>query len=351
MSYTVLLAAGGSGGHLLPARQLAMMLRGEANVVFAASGLSKNPFFERGEFAFHDVDAAPLWPPVQFVKRGGRGFFQSLSMLREVKPDVVVGFGSYHAFPVLAAAAMLRKKIVLYEANSVLGKVNRLFAPFAKVLALQFPLQKKVWARQEYVSYFPWLTEEKRLEKEEARAFYGFDLSSPVCLVFGGSQGAAFLNQIAPKVLAGCQVIHCAGKKEAVEELRHAYEKEKIKAFVQVFEPEMTRAYAAADFALCRSGAGTTAELIRYQVPAVMVPFPYAAENHQMFNARFFCEEARGGFWVEEREAFRLGSLIEACLVQVEDLRESLVRFDEIGKKRVNLARIVKGIGSCKDII
>ncbi|HAB98987.1 MAG TPA: hypothetical protein DCE71_04120, partial [Parachlamydiales bacterium] len=208
MSYTVLLAAGGSGGHLLPAQQLAVMLQGEAKVVFAASGLSKNPFFEKGEFAFHDVDAAPLWPPVEFVRRGGKGFFQSLGMLREVKPDVVVGFGSYHAFPVLAAATMLRKKIVLNEANSVLGKVNRLFAPFAKVLALQFPLQKKVWARQEYVSYFPWLMQEKVLRKESL-AFSGFDLSSPVCLVFGGSQGAAFLNQIAPKVLAGCQGIHC----------------------------------------------------------------------------------------------------------------------------------------------
>ncbi|HAB99470.1 MAG TPA: hypothetical protein DCE71_06590, partial [Parachlamydiales bacterium] len=125
-----------------------------------------------------------------------------------------------------------------------------------------------------------------------------------------------------------------------------AYEKQKIKAFVQVFEPEMTRAYAAADFVLCRSGAATTAELIRYQIPAVMVPFPYAAENHQMFNARFFCEEARGGFWVEEREAFRLRSLIEACLVQLEDLRGSLVRFDQMNCQRRGLANVVKEVYS-----
>ncbi len=351
MGYTVLLAVGGSGGHLLPAQQLAMLLGGEARVVFAGSGLSKSPFFEREEFAFEDVEAAPLWPPVRFLKKGGRGFLQSVRLLKKLKPDVVVGFGSYHAFPVLAAAALLRKNIILYEANSVLGKVNRLFAPLAHVMALQIPLQKPVRARQQYVSYFPWLEQGGLWEKERALAFYGFDLSAPVCLVFGGSQGAAFLNGTAPSVLKGCQVIHCVGKLEALEGVRLAYEKLGIKAFVQVFESEMARAYAAADFALCRSGAATTTELIRYRVPAVMVPFPYAAENHQQFNARFFCEEVKGGFWLEEKKAFCLREAVETCLLQLEGLKQALQKFDQIERKRVDLAQVVRSVGSCKDII
>lgn len=346
MSYTVLLAVGGSGGHLLPAQQLALLLKGEAKVVFAGSGLSKNPFFQKGNFFSRDIASAPLRSPVRFLRQSFSGLFQSLRFLREIKPDVVVGFGSYHTFPVLMAAVLLRKKIVLYEANSVLGKVNRLFVPFAKTLALQFPLQKQKMANQQYVSYFPWIFEASSLSKKEALSFYGLDSSSPVCLVFGGSQGAAFLNEKAPFVLSGCQVIHCTGKAETIETVRLAYEKQNIRAFVQAFEPNMARAYRAADFALCRSGAGTTAELIRYQLPAVMVPFPHAAENHQMYNAQFFCKEALGGFYLQQNEERHLRSFVEQCLSQLDSLRQSLQLFYQKTDKRVGLADLVKSVGS-----
>jgi UDP-N-acetylglucosamine--N-acetylmuramyl-(pentapeptide) pyrophosphoryl-undecaprenol N-acetylglucosamine transferase len=265
-------------------------------------------------------------------------------LLKRLRPDVVVGFGSYHVFPMLAAAAMMRMKIVLYEANCVLGKVNRLFLPFSKVLALQFPLESSLRRSHEYISYFPWVSDAKRYIKAEARCFYGFDDSLPVCLVFGGSQGAAFFNEEAPKVLSGCQVIHCTGKEEVLAKVRLAYEEQQIRAFVQPFERDMGRAYAAADIALCRGGAATIAELIRYHVPAVVVPFPWASNDHQRVNAEFFCKKAKGGMWLAQKESCRLRSEIQRCLLERRELLESLQLFYQKTEKKVELADLVRSI-------
>ncbi|MBX9745029.1 MAG: UDP-N-acetylglucosamine--N-acetylmuramyl-(pentapeptide) pyrophosphoryl-undecaprenol N-acetylglucosamine transferase, partial [Chlamydiales bacterium] len=281
MTRSVLIAVGGSGGHLLPAQQLAKILQQESLVAFAGFQLSKSPFFQKESFFFQDIESAPLAPFGQFLRKSSKGVMQSLRLLRTLNPDIVIGFGSYHAFPLLAASVLLRKKILLYEANCVLGKVNRLFSPFADLLALQFPLEKPTRRKYQYTSYFPWTKDESAPTKQEALYAYGLDGALPVCLVFGGSQGASFFNENAPLVLSGCQVIHFTGREEAVEKVSSLYQALRIRAFVQSFESNMAKAYAAADFALCRSGAATISELIQHRLPALLVPFPYAADRHQ----------------------------------------------------------------------
>lgn len=399
MDHKIVIAAGGSGGHLLPAQQLAILLKKDAEILFAGANLSKSPFFKREGFAFKDIASAPLSNPFKFLYRAMLGFWQSLALLLKFRPDVVVGFGSYHSFPVLAAAVILRKKIILYEANSVLGKVNRLFFPFAHLLALQLPLEgmaklhskpnprffrwfgffaKRLWpkgyvalrkteptkkssnlAREasfaipslegthrkfRYISPFPWIREDKKHVSQEARRSYGLHFSQPVCLVFGGSQGAAFFNQSAPELLSGCQVIHLTGKEETVEAVRYLYQKKGIQAVVKSFETEMGKAYAAADFVLGRSGAGTISELIAYQIPAVLVPFPHAADDHQSANARFFCEEVKGGFWVPQNGSDRLPQAIALCKEQLGELRESLQLFNQKKEKKIELAELIRTV-------
>jgi UDP-N-acetylglucosamine--N-acetylmuramyl-(pentapeptide) pyrophosphoryl-undecaprenol N-acetylglucosamine transferase len=341
MVHTIIIAAGGSGGHLLPAQQLAILLKKDAKILFAGASLSKNPFFKREGFAFKDIASAPLSNPFRFLYRTVIGFCQSVALILKYRPTVVIGFGSYHSFPMLAAAALLRKKIVLYEANSILGKVNRLFFPFSHLLALQFPLGKN-HAKFRYVSYFPWIREEKKHMQQEARRFYGLNSAQPVCLVFGGSQGAAFFNQSAPGFLLDCQVIHFTGKEDTVETVRHLYQKNGIQAVVKSFETEMGKAYAAADFVLGRSGAGTIAELIAYQIPAVLVPFPHAAEDHQSVNARFFCEKVKGGFWVPQKDFANLPQAIASCKQQLGELRESLQAFNQKKEKKVALDELIR---------
>lgn len=338
-----MIAVGGSGGHLLPAQQLADLLKNSREVAFAGSQLSQNSFFQKQNFFFQDIDSAPLSSPFRFIYRSIKGIFQSIRLLKKFRPDVVVGFGSYHSFPVLAAAFFLRKKIVLFEANCILGKVNRLFAPSAHTLALQFPLENTPFLKNHrYVSYLPWQQKPCSFTKEEALHFYGLDDSLPVCLVFGGSQGAAFFNEKAPSLLSGFQVIHCTGKKENVPSVQALYEKHQIRAFVQAFEPDMTRAYRAAHFALCRSGAGTLAELIRYQLPAVLIPFPHATDCHQTANARFFCSEVKGGIWLAQTEVSQMRRAIEKCLLNLSSFQDSIRLFYEKSSKRVELADLIQ---------
>src|SRR3989344_1214159 len=132
----VLIAAGGSGGHLFPAQQLAEQLQ-DCDIAFAGYKLKETPFFSREKIPFWEIASSQPrkrnW--LKFLISSWKGFWQSVFLMRKFKPNVVVGFGSYHVFPVLLAAALLRKKIILFEANCALGKVNRIFLRFAKKIA------------------------------------------------------------------------------------------------------------------------------------------------------------------------------------------------------------------------
>ncbi|MBI3508107.1 MAG: UDP-N-acetylglucosamine--N-acetylmuramyl-(pentapeptide) pyrophosphoryl-undecaprenol N-acetylglucosamine transferase, partial [Chlamydiia bacterium] len=150
----VVIAAGGSGGHLFPAQQLAQELvqKGNCQVLFAGYKLDQSPFFDREKTPFAPILAAPLMArsfPMAFL----RGFVQSVRCIRQFNPSAIVGFGSYHVFPVLSAAACLRKKLILFEANCALGKVNRFFRPFAQAVAWQFPQETK---KTVAVPLLPW---------------------------------------------------------------------------------------------------------------------------------------------------------------------------------------------------
>ena len=288
MKPKVLIAAGGTGGHLIPAQQLASLLQQNyaSDVLFAGHKLKCSPYFDRSRFAFLDVPSAPLSNPFHFCKQFLRGFIAALALLHKEKPILVIGFGSYHTAPLLLAAALLRKKIVLYEANRIMGKVNRLIAPFAEAIAIQFPMQEQRSIVQ--IASFPWICPEKPI-KQEALKFYGLQESLPTVLIFGGSQGAAFFNQIMPDALQDnqFQVIHLAGNETAAKEVEKRYRAHSIVATVKGFEANMQWAYAAADVAICRSGAGAISELIRYEVPALLIPYPQSRDQHQMENAKY----------------------------------------------------------------
>lgn len=317
----ILIAAGGSGGHLFPAQQLISLLHGRADVMIAGSGLSKSPFFNGG-VPFRDIAASAPKKGflLRFFANSCRGFFQSVRLLLLFSPDVVVGFGSYHTFPVLLASVVLRKKIVLFEANCVLGKVNRLFSPYASKIAIQFPLSRPL-RKSAFVSLLPWIKkEEGPLSKEFARSYFGLNSERRTILVFGGSQGAAFFNEVMPKVILNSdwQVIHCTGKGTV------AYPG--VNASVKGFEKRMDLAYAAADLVICRSGAGTVAELIRYRKPSLLVPFPHASDNHQWENGRFLAHLVKGARILKQEEASaeKIREEIEALFREIPARQEAL---------------------------
>lgn len=270
----LLFATGGTGGHLLPAQQLAEELEG-VDVAFAGHALSQKPFFQQGKFRFTDIESSGRSP--LSILRGVRA---ALQLLRKERPDRVVGFGSYHSLPVLLAALWLRIPIVLYEPNCAMGKVNRLFAPFAQAIALQHPpLRKRAHAH--FAPLFPWRNRRDLPDKRAARGRYGLEPEMLTVLVFGGSQGAHFLNEVVPQALRGLpiQVLHIRGHGGKVPEYA-------AHARVIEYERDMIWAYAAADCVICRAGAATLSELILHGRPALLIPFP-GASGHQEENGQF----------------------------------------------------------------
>ena len=345
----VLIAAGGSGGHLLPAQQLAAVLEPDGEVLFAGNRIDVSPFFQRDRFTYVPIRSAPfcLKGLVRFTKEALIGCLQSLRLMRRFSPDVVVGFGSFHSFPVLLAAAILRKKIVLFEANCLLGKVNRLFAPLSRIVAAQFILDGAP-RNMRIVPLLPWTDRKEEIDKRRAAEEIGLSSQAPICLVFGGSQGADFINRAVPALIPkGVQVIHLAGHEAAAREVSERYRQAGIVAVVKSFETNMPRVYAAADYAICRSGAGTMAELIRYSLPALLIPFPFAMDDHQRINAEFLAKKSNGAKMLVEDLANpqALTQNIEQLVREKDEIRSNLIRLRMECEGRVSLKEQIQQLG------
>ncbi len=347
----ILIAAGGTGGHLFPAQACAQeLLQKNAEVLFAGAGLKTNRFFQAKEFAFEETSAA---------KRSAgavlKGLLKSFSILRRFRPDVVVGFGSFHSFPLLAAAKCLRIPIVIFEPNSIPGKVNRWFSKSSTLSCVQFSeAARYLQGKTEEVKTPLWKKETHELSQEEARRRYGLDPALMTILVFGGSQGAAAINRCfceAAAALKGMpfQVLHFIGKNDVVEGIQKRYTECNIRACVKEFEENMPIAFKAASFAVCRSGAATLAELIAFGVPAVLIPFPKASEDHQTRNAKFL-EAVGGAVCLRESEMTpaTLKQAMEILFSQLEEKKKAIQMFNNHERKQ-ELSSIIYDI-TCKKI-
>jgi UDP-N-acetylglucosamine--N-acetylmuramyl-(pentapeptide) pyrophosphoryl-undecaprenol N-acetylglucosamine transferase len=302
-NFRVLLAAGGTGGHLLPAQMVAQdLLERNCRVLFAGSGLKKSPIFDQNRFEFHEVVSATLSIKKPFRLFSAmvllcKGVYESLRLLRSFKPRVVVGFGSYHSFPLLLAAFLTKTPFVIFQPDRTLGRTNRFFAKKAKRIALQFPLEKQKFDSVAFVPLLPWKQPAKILSKEEAREKLGLKKDLFTLLIFGGSQGAKAINDLVPSTLQKLQehgilfqLIHLTGDlhQEAF------YESSSFPHYARPFEKNMIPLLQAADLAICRAGASTCAELITFELPFLLIPYPHA-EAHQVVNARYLQEEVKGG--------------------------------------------------------
>ena len=386
--YKIVIAAGGSGGHLLPAQQLAEELLIQKNkVCFAAKGLQQNKNFQQKSFAFLEVSSGPLKKLHLLFK----GFWQAWSFLRKYQPDLVVGFGSYHSFPVLLAAVVLRKKLIVFESNAVLGQVNRFFAKRAKIVALQFALQNQHQDKSKlkdkekpqnkykniaFTPLLPWSKSFQLIDQKTAREKLGLDPEKPVLFIFGGSQGADFLNKLVCRLAffwqkeKPFQIIHLTGYQKNTEKIdltektniqiktkikvqinlkmkiKKLLEELSIKAYVQEYSQDMGLLFSAANVVLSRSGAGTLSELIFTEKPALLVPFPFAKDNHQEINADFFEREICGGKKVRQNEieVKALSEKLLFLLKQEKDFQKKLQGFKRKvqTQKRKSLAQMVQ---------
>jgi UDP-N-acetylglucosamine--N-acetylmuramyl-(pentapeptide) pyrophosphoryl-undecaprenol N-acetylglucosamine transferase len=229
-----------------------------------------------------------------------RGFWQALKVIRQVKPDVVLGMGGYITFPGGMMAALTGVPLVLHEQNSVAGLANRVLAGVADRIVTGFPgvFKKGAWVGN------PVRPEIARLGSPTER-FAGRSGALRL-LVIGGSLGAAALNEMVPKGMALLgesdqpQIVHQAGEKH-IEALQANYAAVGVQAHCVPFIEDMAGAYEWADLVICRAGALTIAELAAAGVASILVPFPHAVDDHQTVNARFLVH-AGGAFLLPQSE-------------------------------------------------
>lgn len=293
MSKTLLVMAGGTGGHIFPALAVAEKMRERGwRVVWMGNpeGMEARRVPQHGfEMVWVKFGALrgkgilrKLLLPLNLLK----GFWQALKAIRQVQPDVVLGMGGYITFPGGMMAALLGTPLVVHEQNSVAGLANRVLASVADRVVTGFPevLKRGAWVgnpvRPE-IAALP--APADRLNERSG---------SLRLLVIGGSLGAKVLNDVIPQGLAQLnadelpQVVHQAGEQH-LEALKANYAAVGIHAHCVAFIDDMAGAYEWADLVICRAGALTIAELAAAGVPAILVPFPHAVDDHQTGNAKF----------------------------------------------------------------
>jgi len=312
----IVIAAGGTGGHLYPGIAIAREVLAEAGneVLFVGT--------EQG------IEARVLPKeslPVQFITVGRlkgmsarsilktlvmlpRSLSQSVALLRRERPDAVVGVGGYASGPVALAAWLFRVPLVIVEPNSYAGLANRVLGRFAKKVFVCFP-------GRDLQGFFP---EKKKVlagplvrkgitggDRGRALAAFGLEPDRFTVFVMGGSGGAHAINmamkEAAPELkgVPGLQVLHQTGEKDA-EDVKQGYQRAGMKAAVLPYIHDMAGAYAAADLVVSRSGATTVAELAVCGKRSVLIPYPFAADNHQEHNAQSLAQRGGGEVIVQK---------------------------------------------------
>jgi UDP-N-acetylglucosamine--N-acetylmuramyl-(pentapeptide) pyrophosphoryl-undecaprenol N-acetylglucosamine transferase len=317
MSRSILIMAGGTGGHIFPGLAVADEMRAAGwHVVWmgARGGMEERLVPKHGhEMALIRARAARgkgLLQKLLLPSNLLLSFWESARHLRRLKPDVVLGLGGYVAFPGGMMASLLDRPLALHEQNAIAGLANRVLAGIADKVMVAFPdaLKRAEWTGN------PVRGAIAGMAPPEER-FRGRD--GPLrLLVVGGSLGAQALNEALPKALAllaaDLRVVHQAGEKH-LDALRNNYRAAGVQGELIAFIDDMAQRYAEADLVICRAGAVTVAELSAGGMASVLVPFPHAVDDHQTANARFLADKGAAVLLPQpELSAEKLASLLRS---------------------------------------
>ena len=296
MSHSILIMAGGTGGHIFPALAVADILRAQG---WQVTWLGAPNSMEADIVPRHGYTMA--W--VRFSGVRGKGLlrllvlpfdllvalWQSAVAIFRSRPDVLLGMGGYITFPCGMMAALLRRPLVIHEQNSVAGMSNKVLARIAQKVLSGFPdvLPKAIWCGNPVRSDIAALPDPQKRYAERK--------DNLNVLVVGGSLGAKAINEVLPQALALLpqdmrpNVIHQTGKQH-YEAVKRSYQQAGVQADIKPFIDEMAKHYGNADLVICRAGALTIAELAAAGVASILIPFPYAVDDHQTYNARFLSD-------------------------------------------------------------
>ncbi|MGD0143153.1 MAG: undecaprenyldiphospho-muramoylpentapeptide beta-N-acetylglucosaminyltransferase [Rhizomicrobium sp.] len=358
---TIVLSAGGSGGHLFPAQALAAELtrRGRKIIVMTDARGTRYPTFFPGAAieivpaaAFSDRSSLRLMTaPFEIMA----GVVVALAKLLHAKPAAVVGFGGYPSLPVMVAACLARLPTLIVAPDAVLGRANRLVANYVRAIAGGLPLKRFLPKDLSKVVYTG------NPVRPEVVALNGAPYDTPTAtgplrlLVFGGSQGAHALSEIVPAAIASLPtalksrldiVQQC--RPEDLEQVRATYAGAGVKAELESFFTDLPARMAKAHLVIGRSGAGTVAELMVIGRPAILVPLPHALDDNQTPNADVLAE-AGAGWRVAQSELTpaKLADMLQAAFASPDDLARRAAAAHALAKPdaALRLADLVDRIG------
>jgi len=350
----VLIAAGGTGGHIFPGLAIASYLKENIPDV-RVLWVGGNKDTDSKVLSSHGLQFTSIsmqsWPRKFSAKQIGfawnftLSFFQIFFVLIRFRPHVVVGMGSYHSFPAVILSYFLGIKSLICEQNVNLSLTNRFLARFASRIAISFPQTKRFLPSSQidkiYLMGNPIRPEILKASKEKALRTLGLKQGTFTLFFLGGSQGAHTLNRVGTETinllkkenrLKNIQLIFITGRKD-LEWVRECLKLTGVLSLVREYLFQIQYAYAAADLVICRSGATTLAEITGRGLPAILIPYPYATDCHQMENARYL--ETQGAAYTISEKDLTAKKLMASIL----KLLRNRNLLKKMGKKSKQLGR------------
>jgi len=361
----VVIAGGGTGGHLFPGIAIAqefLTKNAENSILFVGSGkpfeifiLSETGFAHR-RITAEGFKGRKVWDQLVSISKIPKGIIESILILKDFKPHIVIGVGGYSAGPLVMGARLLGIKIVLHEQNILPGITNRILSRFSDRIYVSFEetimgvTPKKIRftgnpVRKEIVQYTDTLENRHAKRSKKDRKF--------TILILGGSQGAHSINMAILEALEYFEdresmfFVHQTGAEDE-EQVKQKYEQHGIENDTRAFFKDMACEYQRADLIVCRAGATTVAEIKAVGKGAIFIPFPFAADNHQVLNARSL-EKARAAEMILEKDLSGkiLAKRINYYVQQPEALQQMALRFRDLGS--TDSAAMI--VDDCYDLI
>ncbi len=330
----VAIVSGPTGGHFFPGLAIGEGLKARGGVTvrfFVPRRRYLIVWLERKGFEYTVIPEARLsfrdfLFPVKFIY----AFFRTCLFLSKERFNGIVVTGSYVTVPFLLAAKLYGIRIFVHEQNFLPGKVTKLSAFVADRIALSFPFFSTLPKNKTVITGFPVVSDfKKKFSRSEVLREFNLFQDYITVLVLGGSQGAVFINEMVMRNLVyfkteKIQFIHLAGREK--ERLSEGYQRYNIQAKVFDFYFDMAKLYSIADVVICRAGAGTLAEISYWEIPALLIPYPYAG-GHQKYNAKYFAE--RDGCRILEQDYEGVKNfpvLFKKTLRELEIIKENLAK-------------------------
>ena len=344
----ILICTGGTGGHIFPAISLAQYLKKKKFNVDLITDYRAKRFINN--LNLRNITFINVQTPTG--KKGLRliyslfliffSFLYSVFFLLFKKPQLIIGSGGYASFPVLLAAKLLKKKFVIYETNSVVGRVNKFFLNSSIKIFTGYPL-KHLNINNDKINFVGQLIREQiyaAKEKNDLKKDNNFDFT---LLVIGGSQGAEIFSKTLPQSLnklfslnKKIRIFHQSGNKEQETKIDFSYKKNSNVTIFN-FEPNIEKYMMLSDLVITRAGSSTLSELAFLQIPFIAIPFKNSLDNHQFYNAEYFFRMS--ACWLidqQELNSEKLFDLVKDLIINKEKLLEKKSKLKELTKTNVN---------------